>query len=146
MSVTSIMNIMMVSSVLLIAATLWFTLVCAYVEYISRKRLQGHAVNTKKLKFNFWLQHRTIFRIRQIRVKLKFLIILFSPVFCYFIFLASKYSSLRLFPDMLNLRPSLKMRGHTSHPYKTINKISCVSFIFTFLNSKRENKRFWTKQ
>ena len=51
-----------------------------------------------------------------------------------------------LLSNTLNLRSSLNVSDQVSHPYKTTGKIifACI-FIFKFLDSKLENKRFCTK-
>jgi hypothetical protein len=36
------------------------------------------------------------------------------------------------------------MRDKVSHPYQTAGHILLYIFIFLFLNSKRDNKRFFT--
>jgi hypothetical protein len=50
-----------------------------------------------------------------------------------------------LFSDIVSLCSSLTMREQVSHPYKTTDKIIVLYiWIFTFLNSRPEDKRFWT--
>jgi len=52
----------------------------------------------------------------------------------------------KLFSNILSLRSFLNVRDHVSHPYKTTGNIIvlCI-FIFTFLNSRLEDKRFCTQ-
>jgi hypothetical protein len=49
-----------------------------------------------------------------------------------------------LFSNTLSLRSSLSVSNQVSHPYKTNGKI-IVPYIFKFLDSKLEDKRFCTK-
>jgi len=51
-----------------------------------------------------------------------------------------------LFSNVLSLRSSIIVSDHVSNPWKTAGKIGfmCI-FIFTFLDSKREDKRFCTE-
>jgi hypothetical protein len=65
--------------------------------------------------------------------------ILSSPPFS---FLQSPVISL-LNSNTLNLCSSLHVRDQVSHPYKTTGQISFI-WIFTFLNSRREDKGFLT--
>jgi len=51
-----------------------------------------------------------------------------------------------LFSDTLSLHSSLNMRDQVSHPYKTTSKIIVLYILnFKFLDSKLEDKIFWTK-
>jgi hypothetical protein len=74
---------------------------------------------------------------------MELLIMQFSPSSCHFICHRSKYSPQHLFRNIPNLCPSLNVRNLISHPYKTIGNITVLYIlIFTFLDSKQENKRF----
>jgi hypothetical protein len=44
-----------------------------------------------------------------------------------------------LFSNTLSLCPSLKVRDHVSHPYRTTGKIIILYIIFKFLDSRRED-------
>jgi hypothetical protein len=51
-----------------------------------------------------------------------------------------------LFSDTHSLHPSLNVNDQVSHPYKTMGKIMILYVrIFTFLDSKLEDKRFSTE-
>jgi hypothetical protein len=51
-----------------------------------------------------------------------------------------------LFSNTLSLCSSLNVREHVSHPYRTTGKIVVLSIlIFTFLDSRREDKMFRTE-
>jgi hypothetical protein len=51
-----------------------------------------------------------------------------------------------LFSNTLSLCSSLNVRDQDSHPYKTTGKIIVIYIIiFTFLDTRREDKRFWTE-
>jgi hypothetical protein len=48
-----------------------------------------------------------------------------------------------LFSNTLNICSPINVRDKVSHPYKTTGKIKILYIlIFTFLDSRRENKRF----
>jgi hypothetical protein len=51
-----------------------------------------------------------------------------------------------MFSNTLSLCSSIKVRYQVSHPYRTTAKI-IVFYILNimFLNSRREDKRFWTE-
>jgi hypothetical protein len=51
-----------------------------------------------------------------------------------------------LFSNTLSLCSSLTVSDHGSHPYRTIGKIIFLYILtFTFFDSTREDKRFWTE-
>jgi hypothetical protein len=51
-----------------------------------------------------------------------------------------------LFSNTLSLCSSLTVRDHVSHPYRTTGKIIVLDILpFTFFDSRREDKRFWTE-
>jgi hypothetical protein len=51
-----------------------------------------------------------------------------------------------LFSNTLSLFSSLNVRDQVSHPYITIGKIvGLYILIFTFYDSRREDRRFWTE-
>jgi hypothetical protein len=51
-----------------------------------------------------------------------------------------------LFANILSLCSSFNVRDQVSHPYKTIGKIIVLHIlILTFLDSRREDKIFWTE-
>jgi hypothetical protein len=51
-----------------------------------------------------------------------------------------------LFSKSLSLCSSLNVRDQFSHPYKTTGKFIVLHFpVFIFLDSRREDKRFWTE-
>jgi hypothetical protein len=52
-----------------------------------------------------------------------------------------------LFSNTLSLCSSLNLRDQVSHPYRTTGKIIVLYIvIFTLLDSRREDKWFWTEQ
>jgi hypothetical protein len=51
-----------------------------------------------------------------------------------------------LFSNTLSLCSSLNVRGQVSHPYRTTSNIIVLCIvIFTLLDSRHEDKRFWTE-
>jgi hypothetical protein len=63
-----------------------------------------------------------------------------SFLFCPNIFIST------LFSNTLHLCFSLKVRDQVSHPYKTTGKIIILYILmYTFLDSRREGKRFWAE-
>jgi hypothetical protein len=77
---------------------------------------------------------------------MKILIMKFSPVSSHFIPLGPDIVLNILFSNTINLYSSVNVRDQVSHPYKTTGKIiDLYILIFTFLGSRREDKRFWTE-
>jgi hypothetical protein len=96
-----------------------------------------------------WLYHSNL---TWWRVQLtKLLIIQFSPTFRHFIPLRSKYSPQHLLLKKKKKKPCLcsplNVRDQVSHQYVTTDKIiGLYVLIFRFvLDSRREDKRFWTE-
>jgi hypothetical protein len=49
-----------------------------------------------------------------------------------------------VFSNILSLCSSLNVRDQVSHPYRTTGKIRVLCIlVFMFLDSRREEKRFW---
>ena len=66
----------------------------------------------------------------------------FSPLSCYFLPLRSKY----LLQDLQPTYTSNSVTDQVSSTYKTPGKIMALcNFIFTLLDRKWEDKRFWTE-
>jgi hypothetical protein len=74
---------------------------------------------------------------------MKHLIMQPSPTFNYSIPLRSKYSPQH---PALNLCYSFNVGDQISHPYRTSGKSKILYIIvFTFLDSRREDYKFWTE-
>jgi hypothetical protein len=83
----------------------------------------------------------------ELRVQVMMLLIMqFSPTFHRIIPLRSNILLSTLFLDTLSLCSSLSVRDQVSHSYRIAGKIvvSCI-LIFKFLDSRWEDKRFWTE-
>jgi hypothetical protein len=77
---------------------------------------------------------------------MKFLIVQIPPFSCHLIPLRSKYSSQNPVLKHLSLCSSLSVRDQVSHPYKTTGRIMVLYILtFTFLDSRRDDKRLWTE-
>jgi hypothetical protein len=51
-----------------------------------------------------------------------------------------------LFSNALSLRSSLNDRDQVKHPHRTTGKMEVShTLMFTFLHSRREDRRFWTE-
>jgi hypothetical protein len=51
-----------------------------------------------------------------------------------------------LFSNILSLYSSLNVRDQVSHPYRTADKIIFLYIlIYTFFDSRREDRRYWTE-
>jgi hypothetical protein len=69
----------------------------------------------------------------------------FTPTSCCFIIFGPNTLLSTLFSNNLSLCFSLDIRDHVSHPYTTTGKITVLYItIFIFLDSRGENKNFWT--
>ena len=51
-----------------------------------------------------------------------------------------------LISNILSLRSSISVRDQVSHPYKIAGRIIILYFLFMFLESKLEDKRFFTER
>jgi hypothetical protein len=62
-------------------------------------------------------------------------------------FIIMQFSSRSVFiPSTLSLCSSLKVRAQASHPYSTTGNITVLYIsIFSFLDFRQKNKRFWTE-
>jgi hypothetical protein len=73
-------------------------------------------------------------------------IVQLSPFSHYFSFLGPDILLSTLFSSTLSLCSCLNDRDQVSHPYKTTGKIMVLYILtFTFLDSRREDKRLWTE-
>jgi hypothetical protein len=72
---------------------------------------------------------------------------IWSYSFCNFLHSPVTSSLLRPCPqNTLSLYSSLNVRHQVSHPYETTGKIMLLYILtFTFLDSRREDKRLWTE-
>jgi hypothetical protein len=88
-----------------------------------------------------WLHHSN-YTWRRAQV-MKLLVMQFFPTSRHFISLQCKHSPQTLFANILSLCSSLNVRDQVSHPYRTTNNIIVLYIIiFTFLDKRREDKRF----
>jgi hypothetical protein len=70
---------------------------------------------------------------------------LHSPVTSFF--LGPNIHLRNLFSNTLSLCSYLNVRDHVSHPYKSTGRIMVLCILtFTFLDSRREDKRLWTEK
>jgi hypothetical protein len=78
---------------------------------------------------------------------MKLLVMKFPPISRHFIPPRSKYSPQHpILKNTLGLCSSLNVRDQVLHPYRTTDKIIVLYIqMFLFLDSKREDKRFWTE-
>jgi hypothetical protein len=83
---------------------------------------------------------------RRVRV-MKLLIMEFPPTSCHFISLRTKIPLSTLFSNTLSLCSSLNVRDQVSHSNRTTGKIIFFyTLIFTCLDSRLEDKRFWSQR
>jgi hypothetical protein len=75
---------------------------------------------------------------------MELLIIKFSLTSCYLTRLGPNILLSTLFSNSLNLCSSLSVKDQVCYPYKTVKIIVFYILIFTFLDSWREDKTFWT--
>jgi hypothetical protein len=76
----------------------------------------------------------------------KLLVTQFSPVSCHFIHFRSKYSPQHPVLEHPQSMSPLNVWDRVSHPYRLTGKIIVLySLIFKLLESRWEDRRFWTK-
>jgi hypothetical protein len=91
-----------------------------------------------------WLRHSSYIW-RRVRV-MKHPIMAYPPVSYYFMPLGVKFLLSAFFSYNLGLRFSLKVRHQVSYPHKTKGKIGVLHIlILIFLDSRRDDRKFWTK-
>jgi hypothetical protein len=76
---------------------------------------------------------------------MKFLIVQLSPFSRHLIPLRSNILLRTLFSNTLSLCSSLSVRDQVSHPYKTGRIMVLYILTFTFLDSRRDDKRLWAE-
>jgi hypothetical protein len=72
------------------------------------------------------------------------LVVRISPTARHFIFFGINILNTP-FSNTYGLCSSLNIRDQVSHPYRITHKSMVFVLIFTCLNSRRDNKRFWTE-
>jgi hypothetical protein len=77
---------------------------------------------------------------------MKLFIMQFSAISRHFFFFGQNILLNTLFSNTLRLCPSFNVRDHVSHPYRIIGKLKFFYIvIFTFIDSRREDRSFWTE-